>query len=138
MRNICRNCDFFEGNNLTELGTCKKYMLNAKHELSYSCSQFINEKKAGIERLRNLYEKYSDEEIAQAILDATHELFNENNFTYYDYYIRIAYEINKQVEDRIISKDRADRIHKEISKLSNKMINEIIGNRCDKCCGTSK
>ena len=85
--------------------------------------------------LKVIYDKYTDEDIAVALLDTTHNLFNENNFIYYDYSLRIAYEIGRQVKDNIMTKERADKIHKIIAQKINEMINEIMENRCDKCCG---
>lgn len=134
MNNICRNCDFFKGSNLTELGVCEKYQLYRKHELSNSCSQFIDEKKKGIQKLKALYEKYSDEDIVLATLDAAHKMFNEKDFTYYDYSLRIAYEISMQVKDGLLTKSRADNIHKMVANKINEIINEVMENRCDKCC----
>lgn len=74
--------------------------------------------------LKQMYENESPSNIARAIISAAMEYFNEDNFYYYDYSLRIAFMIGKLMKDGIITKEVSQKVHDEVASLVNQMIYE--------------
>jgi hypothetical protein len=69
------------------------------------------------ENIKKVVAKYDDNDVATVIMEYALENFNEKNFNYYDYSVAIFFKIVTLVKDKIITKERALSIEKEVASM---------------------